>query len=746
MDDLKFKEKLALKMLINNNSLDSGSIVVGNDIINKISFGILINNKELVKNIILKSIEKGTLEYRMWRLIEGDIIKSSKVEQYWRSLKTEVAYEYMMDNPEKAHYLHTGFKYIPETFDKVIKDKVDKGEMTKEQIDVMFEHFLNSPPPYTAGARWLAKTIFALKKNNQEELVLYAVEKLKLILENKINNSQTLSDEEKEIVKKATNQNIIRYLRGGVDDDTLEIICKDCISHDEYNDSVSFARTGTTDISGLTLIQMNNINVKNVKQIIDLAKQKFPDAELYNNVFYKMYLVIGKQRSMELIEGKYGEVSLSQIESMFESVHTDEYQIPQMNAEPIYNTHQTALINFLFASGANDINANMKKILSGEISPESLPFARMVNEWRLHYEFLGGNVVLSDLIKQLDSLSIVLPPNKKEIGPIIKEVGIEHLGKIIDVYEKMQKRTSSTIPKVKGTAGKYEYEMLDLTDTTQMIVGNITTCCFAFGEHAEKSLIYSCTNPDNRIFVIKENGKIVAQSWVWRNGNTVCFDNIEIKGVAQNAGIKFWHVYEEASKEIIKISEQSENNKEKIQLVTVGEGCSKIELKGEPLQCEKIPLCRNKSIYTDARTQVIAATSKDYEKPLEYDVEAIYQDERKKVIIVDPQQSSQDSIDKLNEHIDKINYSIEQVDSKEFKYCNSREDYTFVMYGADWFVGITVDGSIVKREYSFDERSKEEIANALQLISEKIKSGELNNNINDVMLDSMIKESATYGK
>ena len=28
---------------------------------------------------------------------------------------------------------------------------------------------------------------------------------------------------------------------------------------------------------------------------------------------------------------------------------------------------------------------------------------------------------------------------------------------------------------------------------------------------------------------IKDNeGNIVAQSWVWRNGNTLCFDNIEV--------------------------------------------------------------------------------------------------------------------------------------------------------------------------------------------------------------------------
>jgi ribosomal protein L18 len=31
-----------------------------------------------------------------------------------------------------------------------------------------------------------------------------------------------------------------------------------------------------------------------------------------------------------------------------------------------------------------------------------------------------------------------------------------------------------------------------------------------------------------RVFVVRDEKKIIAQAWLWRNGNTICFDNLEI--------------------------------------------------------------------------------------------------------------------------------------------------------------------------------------------------------------------------
>ena len=40
---------------------------------------------------------------------------------------------------------------------------------------------------------------------------------------------------------------------------------------------------------------------------------------------------------------------------------------------------------------------------------------------------------------------------------------------------------------------------------------------------------HSALSEDGRVFVVKdEQDRIVAQSWIWRNQNVCCFDNIEI--------------------------------------------------------------------------------------------------------------------------------------------------------------------------------------------------------------------------
>lgn len=742
MDNLSFKEKIVLKMLIKNNRLGEHSINIGFSLINKISVSILLSNIQFLEEVILKAIiDRNSLEYDIYNFIEDEGVVAMSEDQFeqWEQLKKEITSEYLSSNIYDANNIPREID-ITEIFKKNMQEKIENNEIDKNSIDR-----ISKMPVNVLGRYWLPITISLLKESGKRDLLLYAVEKMQTVLINRI-NQQDISPEEKTIILQSINQNLNRYVRGGIKYEDLVTIYYSIMFNHRYSRIVSLARTGNYGLQHLTVNQIANINLKNAKQIIELAKQRYKDQEFdlnMNSTLYKMYIIFGKQRTIELIEGKYGEISLDNLKIIMNNVDIDNYQIIQMNAEPNYDKYQAALINFLFASGANDINANMKKILSGEISAEQIPLTRLINEWKLYYDFLGGNVTVSDLINLMDTLTeIPILPNEKEIANTIKLAGIEYKEKIAVTYAKMQKRTKSQIPKVKGIAGKYEYELLDLVDPIQMNVGYYTDCCFTYGGVSENSLMHACTNEDSRIFVIKQDGKVVAQSWVWRNGNTVCFDNIEVYGVSERAGSKFWHVYEQASNEILEISQACESEDKKIQLVTIGKGYTGIDLKGKNLVCEKMPLPKE-NLYTDAKEQVIVATSSDYVKPLEYDVEANYQDERKNVIAVDPQQSSERSIDKLNEHIDKINYSI---DPQSFKQCNSCDDYTFAVYGSDWFIAITVDGNIVKKEYSFDERSKLEISNALHMIKEKIKSGELNNNINDVILDNIIEESAAYGK
>lgn len=97
------------------------------------------------------------------------------------------------------------------------------------------------------------------------------------------------------------------------------------------------------------------------------------------------------------------------------------------------------------------------------------------------------------------------------------------------IYNYGKTRIFNSIPNLKGKEGDYTYEMLRLDDPLALVVGTLTDCCQEIGNHAEMCVEHSTVSKHGRIFVIKDKeGAVVAQSWVWRNKNVICFDNIEI--------------------------------------------------------------------------------------------------------------------------------------------------------------------------------------------------------------------------
>ena len=107
------------------------------------------------------------------------------------------------------------------------------------------------------------------------------------------------------------------------------------------------------------------------------------------------------------------------------------------------------------------------------------------------------------------------------------------------IYNYGKTRTFSSIPRIEKTTEKYTYEMLRLDDPLAMAIGTLTDCCQELGNCAEVCMEHSMVDKNGRVFIIKDNqGNIVAQSWVWRNKDVLCFDNIEIPDKAFARAIK----------------------------------------------------------------------------------------------------------------------------------------------------------------------------------------------------------------
>ena len=141
------------------------------------------------------------------------------------------------------------------------------------------------------------------------------------------------------------------------------------------------------------------------------------------------------------------------------------------------------------------------------------------------------------------------------------------------LYDEMCARGTSSIPSISGQHNGYTYRFLDLEDPSAIFFGQILNCCQQYGDAGESCMLHSCQSKNGRVFaVFDENNVMVAGSWTWRNGDTVCFDNIEVANSPQASEIV--EVYRQAAEELTHaVAEGDVINK-----VTAGEGYTDIPL------------------------------------------------------------------------------------------------------------------------------------------------------------------------
>ncbi len=219
--------------------------------------------------------------------------------------------------------------------------------------------------------------------------------------------------------------------------------------------------------------------------------------------------------------------------------------------------------------------------------------------------------------------------------------------KLQKVYDYGKVRCYSSIPRVSGKREKFTYEVLKLDDPLALTVGYHTGCCQDIGEAGAWCMVHSMTKDNGRVFVVRDDeNNIVAQSWVWRDKNLVCFDDIEFPksshfvsvatkkaGSLSNFTDQILEVYKEVANEIIQIDNENfsylhntgkisdEEYKLRVSKVTVGKGYNESaavvnrnlekDLNSKnPILNDKVPAEFNYGIYSDANEQFILADVK----------------------------------------------------------------------------------------------------------------------------------------
>lgn len=239
------------------------------------------------------------------------------------------------------------------------------------------------------------------------------------------------------------------------------------------------------------------------------------------------------------------------------------------------------------------------------------------------------------------------------------------------IYKKMNEREGITIPPVRIGAkniGNYFGKILRADDPLAIAIGTITDCCQEFGNVGETAMLHSVTEKNGGIFAVFDTkGRVVAQSWVWRKGSRLCFDNIEL--AKERNDIKqseIYEIYKKAAEDATRIDVEMMNKLLKegkitqkqymeysLKEVTVGMGYLESDLSNKLKENPKGAIVHiDGGIYSDATTETRLLFKRDKED-IKKDAEAITRESIKEL----PERDS---------HKNNVKYGYKKMDEIEY--------------------------------------------------------------------------------
>lgn len=475
------------------------------------------------------------------------------------------------------------------------------------------------------------------------------------------------------------------------------------------------------------IYDINKIKIINAKEYLKIIKKyeskyKIDDKEDFEYLILKGLLVFPYDKLNIILDNINGEF-ITILEKLFKDIDTNKVVIDDNKI--IYNKK---MINLIFKNNQkfNTLDNNNDLVIY---------FTYIYNYWDDIIKFYKTkNISLKmakNFVKEKFFVDKKIPPIYNDLKDYLyyithdEKFNIDkNVFEILDKYYlDMKMRYYATIPQVNGKYNGYHYEMLNTNDPFALAVGKLTNCCFRIDGHAKTALHYTMLNPDNRIFCVWKNNELVAQSWVWRKGNYLCFDNIEcIKKEVANANI--WvDCYIEATKKIYLESLKKEKDSERIKIITLGRNpkdvvieklnfYKKIENKEQlVVPTSKIP-DEIKTIYTDANyKQIVLYKEKDFLiENNNDDCNYIYLDKRDKI----KQYDLKRSILVLNELKDKI-IGINDIINKEIPMDNIING----VVSKDWYYCVDKENNSYSAIFSYDPRAHHEYEKYLMKVNRR---------------------------
>lgn len=467
------------------------------------------------------------------------------------------------------------------------------------------------------------------------------------------------------------------------------------------------------DPNDFTLEQLKKYNVKKHKQL-----NKYIQIETkYKSLTLKLMLMLGFNNAKKILEYN-SEVPV--LEHLVGNVDVKNIKLDNQG-EPIINKR---IINILF----ND--NKIKEMLNNKDSDLYKYFPRIFNEWEM-IKINGKDKSLNTILEYLKSDEITLLPKYYRLEGLFKHIGCSNsiVQETLKLHDEMLLRVNSTIPRITGEQNNYTYEIMKYDDMMSLAIGNITDCCFTVLGVGYQCLRHALTSKNGRVFVIKKDNEIIAHSWIWRNGNHICFDNIEISKKINK--IDFLNIYLEAANKLIKETYKYEKE-DCVTNVTIGytnfdkriEGIEKYPcLVSESCDLEKYKdRLDSKKIITVAMPSPIEQVNYSDSKNVQFIVKGtgniksytsnyFYEDEREEVLHYNDQNEyEKEFITKILKIVNSLRYIKLEQENKinEFEIINIY-DVNEIYCSSDWFYIEYNDGYIETFNNSNDLRSQKEI-------------------------------------
>ena len=422
--------------------------------------------------------------------------------------------------------------------------------------------------------------------------------------------------------------------------------------------------------------------------------------------------------------------SIPTLEHLVGNVDTKRIALDK-EGNPILNKK---LMNLLFKD--KDRN-RIKKMLENKDSVLYKYFPRIFNEWDV-IVLNNKESNLVSIIEFLESDEIKLSPKYYRLDGQFKYIGCNNsiVNEALNIHDKMLERTSSSIPRIKGSFEDYTYEILRLQDISGISIGNKTNCCFTVHGQSHTSLNHALTSKNGRILQIKKDDNLIAHSWLWRNGNLLCLDNIE---TAKNINcVDFFDVYLKLADEIVTSSLALEGDDNCIKNITIGytnfdkpiigidnfpyfisQKCLLSDktflskLSSNKIILNSLPQPIETPIYSDSKN--VQYLIKGNGKFSFYEPNDPHQDLRKSILHYSKEVNDKNVEKKVEQIVNCLRYIKHELkNNKDIYRMIYVEDLNEVYCNEDWYIFIDKKGNIEEFIFSCDERAKQEFMDALE--------------------------------